>query len=89
MKLMDVRQSVTITQLQEENMFLKGQNEALFAMLSYITEKMHNSNLTIPGDFGQQIRHSRFSFDRKANGDYEMNVIYEPKATAENNYISI
>lgn len=75
--VIDIRQSATITQLQEENMYLKGQNEALFAMLSYITENMHGNTLTIPADFGQQIRDSSFSFDRKENGDYVMTVIRE------------
>lgn len=35
----DIRQSTTITQLQEENMTLKGQNEAIFKMLSFLTEQ--------------------------------------------------
>ncbi|ALA07229.1 hypothetical protein SECTIM467_105 [Brevibacillus phage SecTim467] len=69
--LIDIRQSATITQMQKEIMFLKGQNEAIFKMLSYITEQQ-GGKLVIPKDFGMKVVDSIFMFNRDENGDYVM-----------------
>ncbi|MFF2889492.1 hypothetical protein [Paenibacillus sp. NPDC057967] len=72
----DIRQSAQVSQMQEEIMFLKGQNEAAFAMLSYLTEQ-NGGTMTIPKDFNQQVIGSSFFFDRNEAGDYEMKTIRE------------
>jgi hypothetical protein len=79
--VIDIRQSATITQLQEENMYLKGQNEAVFKMLSYLTEQS-GGNLTIPHNFAELVIGSSFAFDRNDNGDYVMETARDENTEA-------
>ncbi|OBZ11885.1 hypothetical protein A8L34_16315 [Bacillus sp. FJAT-27264] len=67
----NIRQSASISQLQEEVMFLKGQNEAVFKMLSYLTEQAGGS-ITIPQNFTELVIGSNFTFERNEEGDYVM-----------------
>lgn len=59
-KVVDLRQH-TIASMQQEIMFLKGQNEALFKMLSYLTEQM-GGEVFVPRDFGRLVIGSTFDF---------------------------
>jgi hypothetical protein len=74
--IIDIRQSAQVSQMQEELLFLRGQNEALFKMLSFLTEKS-GGDLVIPKDFGEKVIGSNFNFDRNDAGDYVMNVTRE------------
>lgn len=69
--VVDIRQSVTIKQLQEEVLFLKGQNEAVFKILSHLTE-VNGGSLVIPRNFGELVLGSRFTFERNEAGDYTL-----------------
>ncbi|MFF2912363.1 hypothetical protein [Paenibacillus sp. NPDC057934] len=69
--VIDIRQSTTISQLQEELMFLKGQNEAVFKMLSYLTEQA-GGTITIPQNFNELVVGSNFTFERNEEGNYVM-----------------
>jgi hypothetical protein len=82
----DIRQTATMKQLQEEVMFLKGQNEAVFKILSHLTE-VNGGSLVIPHNFGELVLGSCFTFDRNEAGDYLLGTKRdednEPIATSE------
>lgn len=67
--VINIAQSAANSQLQEEVMFLRGQNEALFKMISYLSEQS-GGTITIPRNFGELVIGSSFTFDNDADGNY-------------------
>lgn len=80
-KVVDLRQH-TIASMQQEIMFLKGQNEALVKMISYLTEQM-GGEVTVPRDFGRLVIGSTFDFTPTEEGYHLKVTRTEEPPTAE------
>ncbi|MBD8498864.1 hypothetical protein [Paenibacillus arenosi] len=60
--------------LQQEVIFLRSQNEAIFQILSFLTVK-NGGKLVVPHDFGLQAEGFSYSCNRNEKGDYVMSAV--------------
>ncbi len=60
MNVPNIAESARNSQLAEENNFLRGQNQALAAIINYMAMTLSEGNCFIPADFNNAIKDTKF-----------------------------